>query len=403
MIDGKSFGPFLSNGAVVYSGDSNSYGFLASEGVRRPSTFYLNGIPQTNENSITNVFRAGETGDLYWIEHKLVKVADPRDPTNEINTEYTRLAHVGGATDWFERIEKMNFSDDGSLFSLRISERVKVDEAAKTNTDAPTARDYIIHADGSKILRAGMVQVFPAPNSQGYASLNSENYVNFRGKNIKFNGEFYGKPAFSPDGKTFAFRNSFTGPTKDGRNIPFYQYNINGFSITDLQVQTGLTFAPDGKKWVMCGLNGKDPYLYVSNQGMTLYSEFPGLGSAPPELYKEARFVNGKIVLLFQPKKSRPVLFIEDRGTFDLVEMMSAPETLSISPDGKTLLLGCSDKGELHAFAMSLENPGLPTDLLKKSYDLQNLGKGTFIWKNDHEVQFMILRNSEMVRVSATL
>jgi WD40 repeat protein len=232
--------------------------------------------------------------------------------------------------------------------------------------------------------------------------LSGENFVNFRNKVIKFKGEFYGKPTFSPDGKTFAFRNSFTGPTKDGRNIPFYQYNINGFSITDLQVQTGLTFAPDGKKWVMCGMNGKDPYLYVSSQGMAPYTEFPGLGAAPPELYKEARFANGKIVLLFQPKKTRPVLFIEDKGTFEFGEMMSAPETLSISPDGKTLVLGCNDKGELRAFTMSVDNPGVVSEILKKSYDLQNLGKGTFVWKNDHELQFLILRNSDLIRISAT-
>ena len=402
MIDGKAYGPYLSNGAVVYSGNSDDFAFLAGQTVGKPSSFFYDGVDKSGEFPVSNVFRAGDSGGLCWIEHKLTVAPDPRDPNKEIKRELSRLAYPGGATDWFERIEKMNFSDDGSLFALRVSEKVTVEPGVKLDLEAPTSHDYIIHQDGSKVLRENILQVFPAPDGQGYASLSSENSVTFRNKVTKFKGEFYGKPQFSPDGKQFVFRNSFTGTTSGGRNVPFYQYNINGFSIPDLQIQTGLTFAPDGKKWVMCGLNGKDPFIYVSSQGMVPYADFPGLGGAPPEPYKEARFANGKIVLLFQPKRAKPMLFVEDKGIFELGDLTSVPETLSISPDGRTLVLGCTDFKEMRAFAVNLESPGPAVEILKKGYDLQDMRKGTFVWKSDHQVQFLILRNSDLIRVSAT-
>ncbi len=387
-IDGRSFGPFLSNGTVLFSRNSDDYAFLASQKLRSPSSLFFNGVERPMEFPIESLFLAGETGGICWVE---------RDKA------LSRLVYPGGVTEWFEKIEKISFSEDGSLFYLKISEKLKVPEGTNINADTPTSSDYIVRKDGSKQLRDTTVHLFPAPNSQGYAVLSNDNSVSFRGKIVKYKGEFYGKPLFSPDGKQLAFRNSFTGTTATGKNIPFYQYNINGYSIPDLQVQTGLTFAQDGKKWVMCGLNGKELFLYVSSQGMMSFEEFPLLAGAPKETYKEARFANGKIVLLFQPKRARPVLFVEEKGIVELGELTSAPETMTISPDGRTLLVGCSDQKELRAYAVNLENPGPAVEIMKKGYDLQNLGKGTFVWKSDRDVQFLILRNSEIVRVSAKL
>ena len=404
MIDGKAFGPYLSNGIVAYSGNSDDYAFLASQRQNAPSTFFLNGVEKNGEFPIFNVFRAGESGGLAWVEHKYVTEKDEKDPSKTNKFDFTRLVYNGGNTEWFERIEKMSFSDDGSLYAIRVSEKVKASDVKKDDPDTPTSKDYIVRMDGEKTPRAGIMQIFPAPNAQGYATLTGDNTVIFRNKVSPIKGEFYGKPMFSPDGKQFVYRNSFTGARPDGRNVPFYQYTINGYPIPDLQIQTGLVFAPDGKKWVMCGMNGKDHFLYISSQGMVAYSDFPGLAGAPLEPYKEARFAAGKIVLLFQPKKSNPILFIEDKGITDLGEMTSAPETISISPDGKKMVLGCQEKQELHAFAVDLENPVSAVPVIaKKGYDLQNLGKGTFVWRNDHEVTFLILRNSDMTRVSASL
>ncbi|MEI8281044.1 MAG: hypothetical protein WCG75_01435 [Armatimonadota bacterium] len=408
IIDGKAFGPYVSNGAVLYSGDSKDYAFLANLKVNAPPTVFWNGVPKTTEFPVTSVFRAGETGGICWGERKVTVEPDPKDPKKEIRNEFTRLIHPGGVTEWFDKVEKIYFSDDGSSFALRINEKIPLKDIPADKPNAPTSRDYIILADGTKRLRGNTMQIFPAPNNQGYAVLDTDfsettDYsFEFRNKLIEFKGEFSGKPIFSPDGKQFAFRRSFTGPTPGGTNIAFYQYTIGGYSIPDLQIQTGLTYAPDGKKWVMSGLNGRTPYLYVSSMGMVSYGEFPGLALAPPEPYKMAKFANGKIVLLFQPKREKPSVFIEDKGVFELGPFTSLPDTMSVSPNGRYMVIGGADLKETRAFMIDLENPATAVEVMKPGCELQVLGKGTFVWKSNSSVQFMILKNSELVRVNAS-
>lgn len=413
IVDGKVLGPYNGYGSVLFSGDSKDYAFMANVRLGQPSRVIWNGVEKPTDFPVSSLFRAGETGGICWGEFKTVVTKDEKDPTKEMRQDFTRLIYPGGVTDWAEKIDKVVFSDDGASFAMRTSEKIPRPETPTGEFSGPSSRDFIVYKDGSKVPRRRVVQLFTAPNGQGYvtvadgtdsagdfASLNVFE-VTFRGRTVKSKGEFYGKPVFSPDGKQFAFRNSYTGTNPEGRNIQFYQYTIGGFTIPDLQIQTGLTFAPDGKKWVMCGLNGKQPFLYVSSSGLSRYDEFPGLNGAPPEPYKVAKFANGKIVLLFQSSRAKPFLFVEDKGLFEMGAFNSLPDTMSVSPDGKRLVIGGSDVREARAFVFDLENPGSAAEILKPGYDLQNLGKGTFVWKSDNEVQFMILKNFELIRVSA--
>jgi hypothetical protein len=413
VIDGKSYGPYNTHGSVLFSGDSKDFVFMANLRLGEQSRVIWNGVEKPTEFPVSSLFRAGETGGICWGEFKSVITKDEQDPTKEKRQDFTRLIYPGGVTEWMEKIEKVVFSDDGSSFAMRTSEKIPRNESSEADQSGPSSKDYIVFKDGSKVPRGRVVQILVAPNEQGIAtvsngveragdfgSLNAFE-VRFRGKTTVSKGEFYSKPVFSPDGKQFAYRNSYTGTSPDGRNLQFYQYSIGGFTIPDLQIQSGLTFAPDGKKWVMCGFNGKQPYLYVSSSGLSRYDEFPGLNGAPPEPYKMAKFANGKIVLLFQASRAKPILFVEDKGIFEMGPFTSLPDTMSVSPDGKRLVMGGSDVTESRAFIFDLENPGAATEILKPSYDLQNLGKGTFVWRSDKEVQFMILRNSELIRISA--
>ena len=109
------------------------------------------------------------------------------------------------------------------------------------------------------------------------------------------------------------------------------------------------------------------------------------------------------MVFLFQPKREKPTLFVEDKWLFEVGSMTTLPDTLSISPNCRWLVLAGGDVRETRAFMVDLDNPGPAMEILKPGYDLQSLGKGTFVWKNDHELQFMILRNSDLTRVTATL
>jgi hypothetical protein len=414
IVDGKSYGPYLSNGAVLFSGDSKDFAFMAGLREKEPSSIIWNGVAKQTDFPVSNIFRAGDSGGICWGEVKSIFTKDEKDPSKERRQDFTRLIHPGGATDWMEKIEKIFFSEDGSNFAMRTSEKVPVAELPP-DSSGPSSRDYIVYKDGKKVLRGRVFQVFSAPSNQGYATvsdgtsttgdfsnLNSFE-VSFRGRTTKTKGEFYGKPIFSPDGKQFAFRNSYTGPTPEGKNIQFVQYTLGGFSVPDLQVQTGLTFAPDGKKWVMCGLNDKQPFLYVSDSGLQRYDQFPMLNGAPQEPYKMAKFASNKLVLLFQHSRSKPFLFVEEKGLVELGAFTALVESMSISPDGTKMVIGGSDIKESRAFVVDLANPGPAAEILKPGYDLQNLGKGTFVWKGDHEVQFMILRNQDLIRISAKL
>jgi len=47
----------------------------------------------------------------------------------------------------------------------------------------------------------------------------------------------------------------------------------------------------------------------------------------------------------------------------------------------------------MRAFVISLENPEPAKEILKKGYELQNLGKGLLFGRTITDLQFMILRN----------
>ena len=405
ILDGKAVGPFLSNGAVVYSGDSKNAAFLATVNPNEPSKLYWNGVEKKTDFPVSNVFRAGENGGLCYVERKTETVDDGIDEKGNKKVrqiERSRVVMPDETTDWFRKIDKIGFSDDGSSYYMRMSEEIEVSKDKPVDLTAPTAKDYLVYKGGKKVERDQVMQVFPAPLGEGYAFLTNRNAVIYKQNSTVLHGAFYGKPVFSPTGKQFAFRSEFTGHDTNGVNIPFFHYYINGLEILDLQIQTGLTFDDTGKKWVMCGLNGKNPYIYQSTTGLMSYAD-AGLGGAPAEPYKVAKFVNGKLVCLFQAKRSKPLIYLEEKGLMDLGNFVAYPDTLSTSPDGKHLIIAGSAGEETHAYVLELDAPTEGIDVLKGNYDLQNLGIGTFVWRNDREVGFTALRKNDLVRVSVRL
>lgn len=389
VVDGKSYGPFVTNGPVVFSGDSKSFGFLASEKAKDPSSLRINGTEQKLEFQPMSLFRAGEDGAICWVER-------------DIEKDKVRLVTPYETTGWFDKIEKVAFSDDGSNFYLRVAEKIVQDKDAPVDNSQPLTKDYIVYKGGKKVARERVAQIFPAPNGLGFAAATADDLFVYKSYSNKYKGELYGKPIFSDDGTQVAFRTRFTIPTPTS-NKDAIQYCINGNFITDLQIQSGLTFSPDGKKWVMCGLNDKKPFLYFSDSGLVSFGEVAGLGAAPAEPYRFAKFVNGKMVFIFTPRRAKPLLFVEDKGIMEMGSFLVSPDSASISPDGRYLAIGGGDDRETHAYVFDLQNPGTGVDPLKGQYDLQMLGSGTFIWSNTNELKFMVLRKGDMTRVSAQI
>lgn len=408
IIDGKTLGPYVTNGAVVYSGDSKDCAFLAQIKPSEPSKLIWNGAEKATEFPVGSIFVAGETGPICWVERKRVKEEEP--PKVDIQragenanknapkeNEFSRLVTPEETTDWYEKIEKLGFSDDGKLFFLRTSQKVAQSKDTPPDPSGPTTEDFIVYKGGKKVPRGQILQVYAAPSGGGFMAITGKSEVVFNRTLTKFTGEIYGKPVFSPDGKQMAFRVQFTKYAPDG-NQPNYQYYVNGKPIENLQIQSGLIFSEDGTRWVMCGLNRKSPYLLSSDLGLVAFAD-AGLGKAPAEPYKAAKMVNGKLVCLFQAKRDKPILYIEGLEAFELGGFISAPDTLSVSPDGRHLLLAGSAGEETHAYMVDLGNPQAAVDVLPFKYDLQNLGKGTFVWRSDNEVQFAILKRNDLERV----
>jgi len=90
---------------------------------------------------------------------------------------------------------------------------------------------------------------------------------------------------------------------------------------------------------------------------MVAYMRFPEFGGAPPELYKEVDLPTARLSSFSNPNEPIPCCLWKTKESFELGDMISAPETLSISPDGTKAVLGCTDKFEMRAFVISLENP----------------------------------------------
>ncbi|MBS1700065.1 MAG: hypothetical protein JST12_00255 [Armatimonadetes bacterium] len=383
IVDGKSYGPYVGTGVPTFSGDSKQWGMLAQIKKDEAPKLILDGVPKDTEAPPSSVFRGGIHGPICWIER---------------SDEHARLVTPDETTAWFEKIEKLDFSDDGLLFYMRTSEKIKKDKDAPKDDNSPSSRDYIVYKGGKRVPRERVLQVYIAPNNGGFAALAIDDTMVFKGQTAKVHGHVYGDPQFSPDGKHFAFRTEFTEVVNQ-INTQRYQYVIDEQPIEGLQIQSGLTYSDDSLRWVMCGLNGKKPYLYLSDRGLMAYEDVVGLGGVT-DLYKQAKFVNGKLILLFQPRRSKPLLYVEDKGVAEIGPFMSIPETFSVSPDGKYVAVAGFQGQATHAYVYAVGGLAKAEDAMKGDYDLQNLGAGTFVWSGNHQLSFAILRRNDLIHVS---
>lgn len=397
MIDGKAYGPFVFSTPLIYSGDGKDFAFAATEKPDGAAKLFWNGVEKKTEFPISNVFRAGDTGPICWTE---------RDK----ETTKTRLVTPYETTGWFEKIDRVYFNDDGSNFYVRIVEKVVREKDAPNDPSQPDSRDYIVYKGGKKVARESMLQVYIAPKDGGFAAVRpATNLRNLptgtigglevitKAGSTVFRGELFGNPVYSSDGKQFAFRVRYTVPGAVS-NQDCIQYFMNGKQITELNLQSGLMFSDKSDKWAMCGLNDKRSYMLTSWGGLMSYGQYPLLGGAPSEPYKFGRFVNDKMVLLFQARRSKPLLFVEDKGMIEMGPYSVLTDSISISPDGKFLAVAGTDGSMNHAYVVDLENPVAGVETLKGPYELQVTGDSTFAWQGGHDLKFAVLRKNDLCR-----
>lgn len=383
-LDGKVLGTYLDHGTVIFSGSNDDYAFIAQLKPDEPPVMIKNGKPVTTDGQIARLFRTHDLGALAYLERV--------DKKFRLVTDY-------GKSPLVSKIENLRFSDDGGTYVFAVTEEKRDADGVLLSSD-----EFLCYSNSDDLApRPGIIGYYPA-NDHAFMTTTNFNDVRFRGQTYRLgHARFNGRPVFSPDGKSFGFKVEQTAYTKEGVNIEQIQYNVNGNLVTDFQRQTGLTFSDDSKLWVLCGMNGKNVGLYLSNFGPVKYSDFPGLESAPQEPYKWAKFLNNKLMLMFQAPRANPTLFMQDLGTVDLGTLVVVPDSISISPDGRYMVFGGQLELETHAFMVDLQFLGPAVEITKPGYDLQMLGSRTFYWTGNNTVNFAILRNNFVCRAEATL
>jgi hypothetical protein len=173
--------------------------------------------------------------------------------------------------------------------------------------------------------------------------------------------------------------------------------------VKELEIQTGLAFRPGGEEFVLCGKRGDELFIKKAPGFAIPYAQFPGLEVAPKEFYRGAAWSGGNIILLFQSKKTKPVLFVEGKGIVDLNVDTAFPNTLAVSPDGKYLALNVSRNDLGSVMVVPLENPAAMTVLGKEDFVVDQAEKVAPLWLDNQSLRFLALRKSQLLRMDATI
>jgi hypothetical protein len=186
--------------------------------------------------------------------------------------------------------------------------------------------------------------------------------IRTNGMRFQFRAAKIDPPIFDPTDQHFALRFGFTKPV-DGTNIDANIYMIDGIQYPTPPVQTGMSFSPDGQRWVFCGYEQKQWFLIEKGkqkQPMDNNTDFPG---CPNEGYKAAFFTPQGLGLLFQSRKVAPTIVIGATQLTQIPAEKVIPESLSVSPNGKWLAFVAEKEGKRMQGVMKIgpTSSALPT------------------------------------------
>jgi hypothetical protein len=401
FVDGKKYGPFASAGKVSFSGDSKDWGCAITDERDRDQTarkgrLLKNGRVADLTDSVIRVFRAGSRGPLAWIEQ---------------STNGLRVVLPTAASKWCERIDKMDFDALGESYVLTCRQRVvemrEQDDGTKKQVVTGNKDFFLVNGE-ERIEREGRNALYLAPKSltqmsiydEGEQSSRLRQRVLFGTRQARMPGEIKTPPVFSESGRSYALRGEFTGVGPNG-NRPQSAYMVNNVVHREFMLQSGLVFYPGKEKYAFCGFEEKEPYFYISDRGPVKYADF-GQGFAfPSEAYRRALVTNDKLVLFFQSKRTRPTVFVEGVGGWQLPVNTVFEESLCISTDGKWLAFGAETDQLNNCYVLNLDKPDDVRLVGKMDYQMDDPNTNRPFWLESNKLRFLALRKGKVLRMEA--
>jgi hypothetical protein len=400
VVDGKKYGGYVRIGAVTFAGNSNDWAFVGIKKEGGKGFLVLNGEEQNLPDSVVRIIRAGSKGGLAWVEQTLTGAS-------------FRLAFGTQTSEWCDLIERVNFAEDGATYLMYCRDRQMVKQKQADGTDKMVSTgmlDYYLMNGKDRVESQKRVLFAVAPKTGRQLSVYDDGDQADQGRNRvvahnqtgRFPGQLVGQAFFSSTGKSSVLRCEYTGVTAEG-NRQFSSYVVNALTHKELYYQAGLTFFPNSDQYVFCGFRDKVAYLYRSDTGARKYAEVPAMQGAPNDLYRACAFADNKLILLFQTKRATPQLFLEDRGMVDVGVTYIAPNSLSVSPDGKWLAFGAEKDGLTNCFVLNVQNPTEFQMVGKADYQMDNPDANRPQWTSNRTFHFMALRSAKVIRMEVSL
>lgn len=390
LLDGKRFGPFVAAAPPVFSGDSRSFAFAAMRDEQLGGEMYLNGEYVKTEYEVTRVLRLGDSGPIAWTERGKPGV---------------RLCTSEFKTAWMPKLVRSAFSTDGKGFSFIFT------AVPKDISDNPP--EFLMQGNTAPVPRARTLNCFPAPGGVNYLSVHLDvkfdsnapadtGFGDWNGQRFAYLGKVVGLPIFNTSGSAWAVRSEYTGVTPNG-NMQFSKYTTSAGAVKELDIQGGFSFRPGSEDFVVCGKRGDDFFIKKSPALAVPYTQFPGLDVAPREFYRGVAWSGKNVILLFQSKRTNPVLFIEGKGMVDLNVDQAMPASLSVSPDGKYLALNVLKNDLPRVMVLPLDDPQQMMLVGKEDFVVDQPEKVAPLWIDNRSLRFLALRKAQLMRMDATI
>jgi hypothetical protein len=393
ILNGKSLGKYKQVTPMTFDQKGN-YAFLSNTEKEPVNRINMNGQFLKTDFTPVQIARAGSRGPLIWFEK---------------NESGMRMMKGEKSTGFYPSITKLRFSADGSAYTFVYPKKIKqlTPEEIKQLTDSgqkvPEAResdDYLVDSKEQSSLMGRRLGVWPFEGGKSVLEISLDldpGTVNVGGQKFLFRANRIDNPIFDSTESHFAFRYSYTKPSKT-TFIDAYNYLIDGIPQPTPSVQTAFSFSQDGTNWILCGREGTQWYVLESGKQPALIDrslDFPG---CPNEGFRTALDTKNGWALLFQGRQSLPKLVVSNTQYIDLPFESVDLNSLSLNPSRNFLALVGTTKGKRTQYVIPIGKRRTEVIPLKSDEEagLVKMEKG--FWRDDQTFVFITLKGSMIQR-----